>query len=118
MSLEEIKTIAERWQEEVFNNKNVDAIDELLDTNYVLHTTNIQGLAAAKAEFAKIIRDSPDLRVTTEDMIAEGDKVAYRWTLREGGNVRSTGITILRIVGGKIVEDWYCSSQTTEAIGE
>ena len=118
MSLEEIKAIAQRWQEEVFNKRNLNAIDELLDTDYVLHTTNIRGIAAAKEQFSKIIRDSPDLHATMEDIIAEGDKVAYRWTWREGGKVSSTGITILRIVDGKIVEDWYCSSQMSEESGE
>jgi hypothetical protein len=68
MSLEEIKAIAQHWQEEVFNNRNLNAIDELLDTNYVLHTANIRGIAAAKKEFTKIIRDSPDLHVTIENI--------------------------------------------------
>lgn len=60
----------------------------------------------------------PDLRITVEDQIAEGDKVVTRWT--SGGiNTGSlfgmpathkaatiTGITITRVVGGKVVETW------------
>ena len=60
----------------------------------------------------------PDLRVTVEDMVAEGDKVVTRWTMHgthEGalrgipatgkqGSVK--GITIKRIAGGRVVEEW------------
>ena len=53
-----------------------------------------------------------------EDMIAEGDRVVSRWTMRSthkgewmgiaptGKQVMITGISIHRIAGGKIVEDW------------
>ena len=55
----------------------------------------------------------PDLRVTVEDMLAEGDKVATRWTIRgthqgelmgippTGKQVEASGITIHRVSGGK-----------------
>jgi predicted ester cyclase len=60
-----------------------------------------------------------DVHSTTEDMVAEGDKVAIRWTWRgthnkgehigvtpTGKQAMITGISILRIAGGKIVEEW------------
>ncbi|GAH49735.1 unnamed protein product, partial [marine sediment metagenome] len=59
-----------------------------------------------------------DIHCTVEDMVAEDDKVAVRWTWRgthtgeymgiapTGKQVTMTGISILRIVGGKIVEEW------------
>ncbi len=61
----------------------------------------------------------PDLNATVEDVIAEGDKVVTRWTIRgthqgeieefgppTGKQVEIKGITIHRIEGGKIVEEW------------
>jgi predicted ester cyclase len=61
----------------------------------------------------------PDLNVTVEDVIAEGDKVVTRVTLRgthqgeieefgppTGRQIEVKGISISRIEGGKIVEDW------------
>jgi len=60
----------------------------------------------------------PDLRVTVEDLIAEGEKVAIRWKMQAthehafrgiapgGKPVTVTGTTVLRIVDGKIVERW------------
>lgn len=60
----------------------------------------------------------PDLQLTTEDMVAEGDKVAIRNTWRgthqgafqglppTGKHVAFTGTDIFRFVGGKIAEQW------------
>jgi len=61
----------------------------------------------------------PDFRVTTENIIAEGDKVAIRWTVNgthlgalmgvppTGRSVTFTGMTIYRFADGKIVENWW-----------
>jgi predicted ester cyclase len=61
----------------------------------------------------------PDMRETCEDLIAEGDKVIGRFTLRRtqsgefmgvpptGRSVTMSGIDIVRVAGGKIVEFWY-----------
>ena len=60
----------------------------------------------------------PDLLMTVEDLIAEGDKVVTRWTARgthqgelmgippSGNRVEVTGISVDRIEGGKFVEGW------------
>jgi steroid delta-isomerase-like uncharacterized protein len=61
----------------------------------------------------------PDLHPTVEDVIAEGDKVVTRWTIRgthqgeieefgppTGRQAEIQGITIHRIQGGRIVEEW------------
>jgi predicted ester cyclase len=60
----------------------------------------------------------PDLHITIDDVVAEGDKVATRWTLRGTHKGEFTGITptgkqlamwgmsIDRVVGGRIVETW------------
>jgi steroid delta-isomerase-like uncharacterized protein len=60
----------------------------------------------------------PDLQITIEDMIAEGDKVVVRYTFRgtqegetqgippTGNHVTVTGIFMCRCEGGKIVEEW------------
>jgi predicted ester cyclase len=60
----------------------------------------------------------PQSQTTIDDEIAEGDKVVSRWTYRAvhrgefqgippaGKQVTMTGLTLLRIAGGKIVEHW------------
>jgi predicted ester cyclase len=60
----------------------------------------------------------PDVRITIEDQVAEGDKVVTRWTGRgihqgdlmgiapTGTRATVTGITIDHISGGKVAETW------------
>jgi steroid delta-isomerase-like uncharacterized protein len=122
MSTEENKAIARRWSEEVWGKGNLAAIDELLATDFVFNypapgaTPDREGY---KQTVTMLCAPLTDIHATMEDMIAEGDKVAVRWTwggTHSGGEymgvaptgkqVTITGISIIRIVGGKIVEEW------------
>jgi predicted SnoaL-like aldol condensation-catalyzing enzyme len=47
-----------------------------------------------------------DTHFTIEDLIAEGDRVVVRWTVRGRNDLTITGITIHRFDGQKIVETW------------
>ena len=121
MSLEENKAIELRFTEEVVKNGNIAIIDELFATNFVDHSA-IPGTASdregMKQFFANTHSAFPDFHSTLEDMFAEGDKVVQRFTARgthqgefmgiapTGKQVTITGINILRIEGGKIVEEW------------
>jgi len=122
MSAEENKAIVRRQEEKLFTQGNLDAADEIYAPNYVGHDpTNpedMRGLVAAKQAAADYREAFPDLQVTIEDLIAEGDKVAARVRFRgthqgeleglapTGRRVESTGIVISRIEAGKIAEDW------------
>ena len=65
----------------------------------------------------------PDLKVTTDFLVAEGDKVVHHWTATgthkgelvgipaTGKQIEMTGIAIVRIAGGKIAELWMESDQ-------
>ena len=122
MSVEENKDIVRREAEEIFSQGNLDAVDKIYAPDYVGHepTTpeGIRGLEGAK-QFAAAYRNAfPDLQLTVEDQIAEGDKVATRFTARgthqgelegitpTGNQVEMKGIVISRISEGKIAEDW------------
>jgi steroid delta-isomerase-like uncharacterized protein len=100
---------------------NPDIIDEVYAPDLVWHDPGqeIRGSEEAKQFTAKYRSAFPDMSVTVEDEIAEGDKVVTRWTLRgthqgeieefgppTGRHVELNGITISRIEGGKIVEEW------------
>jgi steroid delta-isomerase-like uncharacterized protein len=119
---EENKAIVRRELEEIFVQGNLDTADEIYATDYVGHDpTNpedIRGIEAAK-QYASMYRSAfPDLQATVEDQVAEGDKVASRFTFRgthrgelagippTGNQVEVTGIVISRIEGGKVAEDW------------
>jgi steroid delta-isomerase-like uncharacterized protein len=121
---EENKEIVRRWFEEVWNKGRADAIDEMFDENGIAH-----GLSADPANpikgptdfkpFHTVFRDAfPNMVIGIEDMVAEGDKVAARCSVRgkhEGhfmgreatqSPVEFSGMTIVRIENGKIIEAW------------
>jgi predicted ester cyclase len=79
---EENKAIVRRQEEEIHTQGNLDAADEIYAPNYVGHDPSnpedIRGLEAAKQAAADYRKAFPDLQVTIEDLIAEGDKVATR----------------------------------------
>ncbi len=118
---EENKAIARRAIEEVWSQGKLDIIDEIFAADFVSHTTgspDIHGLEDYK-QFANMFRTAfPDLKFTIEDQIDEGDMVVTRWTSTgthkgelmsippTGVQSTQTGISIFRIAGGKILEEW------------
>jgi predicted ester cyclase len=123
MSVEENKAFVQRYVEEPWNKGNVDALDEMCAPNF--HLEGLGGVEEFKEAIRAFRKSFPDLHFTVEEIIAEGDKVAYRWSSRgthqgeyesiapTGKNVTSTGITIIRIVDGKVVEDRFESGGPT-----
>ena len=120
----ENKELVRRWFEEVWNKGRTDAIDEMFAPEGIAH-----GLSDDPANpivgpnnfrpFHTVFRDAfPNMMIVIEDMVAEGDKVAARCSVRarhEGdfmgrsatqGPVEFTGMTIVRVERGKIVEAW------------
>ena len=112
-----------RWFQEVWNEGRMQTVYDLLSPDAVA-----KGQRGAEAEirgpeefekFAREIRGAfPDMKMTVEDVFGVGDKVVLRWSATmthtgdglgfpaSGRTVRSRGISIARIVDGKIVEGW------------
>jgi steroid delta-isomerase-like uncharacterized protein len=119
---DENKAIVRREVEDLFGQGNLDAADEIYAPDYVGHTPDvpedIRGVEAARQYAASFRNAFPDLQATVVDQLADGDKVATRFTGRgthegdlegiapTGNRMEITGIVISRIEGGKIVEDW------------
>ncbi len=120
MSTEENKAQVRRIIEEVWNQGNPALLSEFYAPHYVGHepTMTIHGLEGIRQFVSDYLAAFPDLHFTIEDMIAEGDKVATRWSSRgthkgalqgiapTGKHATSSGITISRCVDGKAVEEW------------
>ncbi len=123
MSTEENKAIARRMQEEFWDQKNLAVADELLAPTHVDHVPGSPPeVPPGPARHKKIASASftafPDVRVTVEFQIAEGDMVVTRWkshATHTGSlfgmpathkSTSVTGITIDHIVDGKLVESW------------
>jgi steroid delta-isomerase-like uncharacterized protein len=117
---EQNKTLVRRLVEEVYNQGNLAVADELAVSDLIVHQTTqeIRGREGAKQYVAALRAAFPDLHMTIEDQIAEGDRVVIRWTARgthngelqgilpTGKKVRLAGTDIERIVDGKLVECW------------
>lgn len=118
------KALVKRWFEEVWNKGRANAIDEMLAEDGIVYglsedsATTLRGPAGFKP-FHETFRGAfPNIEVIVEDMVAEGDKVAARCSVRgrHAGNhlgmaasnapVQFTGMVIVRIKDGKIVEGW------------
>jgi steroid delta-isomerase-like uncharacterized protein len=120
MSAEDNKALARRGFEETMNQRNLAVLDELHVPDFVFHAASrtIQGREPFKQFISMFLTAFPDLHVTIEDMIGEGDRVVVRFTYRgthkgdlmgippTGKQVAVTGISIMRVANGKFLEEW------------
>jgi len=115
MSPEENKAIVSHWNEELWKG-NQAMYDKCVAPNCLFHGIGDQ---EEHKNFIGGLRTAfPDVSLTLEDQLAEGEEVVIRWTMRgthqgeiwgtapTGKPVTVTGITIQRLAEGKIVEEW------------
>jgi predicted SnoaL-like aldol condensation-catalyzing enzyme len=81
MSTKQNKVIVCRFIDEAYNKRNLTVGDELLATNVVLHTSNvdIKGREGWKQYASGFLAGFSDIVISVEDTIAEGDKVVANW---------------------------------------
>jgi steroid delta-isomerase-like uncharacterized protein len=113
----------ETWFEEVWKKGRLSAVDEMLAEGAVMHGLGEAGQDTRGAEafkpFVQKLRGAfPDIEVTIEQTIEQGDLIASRWVARmthsgddlgvpaTGKRVSVTGMSIARIQDGKMVEGW------------
>ena len=121
MSTDDNRTLTQRFYEEVWNKGNLDAVDDLMTSDFVDHAAPPgfpSGPEGAKQVFTMYRNAFPDFRLSVEDLIAEDDRVVARWVTQgthqgelmgippTGKPVTVTGIDVFRIAGGKIAEHW------------
>ncbi len=118
----ENKTIVRRLFEELWNKGNLSVADELFTPNYEHHDPSTpdfgRGPESEKKRATLYRAAFPDLRLTIEDIIAEGDAVMARWSCRgthkgdlsgiapTGKQFTISGVSIARVAGGKMAEGW------------
>lgn len=122
MSSEANKAVIRRWWEAI-NQGNADAIiDEVYAADYVLHDPSqpepVVGTQGVHEFIANVGAAFPDLHVTIDDLVTEGDRVVQRLTARgmhqgeflgvpaSGNDVSIWLIVISRMAGGKVAEEW------------
>jgi steroid delta-isomerase-like uncharacterized protein len=121
VSEEDNKAVIRRWIE-AYNNRDMQAEADVLDPGFVAHVPAapgpLEGLEAWRKFTAPFVEAFPDLRLTVEDILSEGDKVAARVVFHgthrgefqgiapTGKEVAFSSIEVNRVVGGKVEEHW------------
>jgi predicted ester cyclase len=81
-SLEQNKALMRRYIEEAWNKGDLDFIDKNFSADFFNHGT-LLGQPTDRDGIKWVIRNTrnafPDVHLTIEDMVAEGDKVVTRW---------------------------------------
>ena len=123
------KTLVLRWYEELVNEGKTAVADEIFAPDHVEHAPTLPWFGSGPAQQKELVvalrLAFPDVDVSVEDVVAEGDRVAVRWLLRgthrgefwelapTGETVAVPGTTVYRIANGRIVETWL----TYDALG-
>jgi len=119
---EENKAIFRRYIEEVWNRTNLELVDEIFD-RYISHQPDGPTLQRGPEDVKRFVGEFrvafPDLRISIDDQIAEGDKVVVRATIRgthhrefrgmapTGKEIEEKGLSVFRFSPeGKVVESW------------
>ncbi len=115
------KALVHRLYEDGFNAEDVGILDVLLAPHFVDHTAapgQAPGAAGIKDAWTRLHTAFPDIHLTVEDVIAEGDGVAARITLRgthrgefmgvlpTGRVIQAQGMEFVHIADGQIVDLW------------
>ena len=124
MTPDENEALVRRAVEAIWNGGDLDLADRLFAPNYVNHggliPDAVRGPEAIKFSVVLYRTAFSHFQVTVEDLIAQGDTVAFRWTARSAPPVDSQtstprtapdtlhGMTFSRLAGGQIVESWMC----------
>src|SRR5215210_2906493 len=86
MGVEENKALARRWFEEVFNSQDLGLMDEIVAADIVNHAGRDLVTMAGREGYRTLLRQLfvgfPDWHFEIEDVIAEGDRVVVRTTMR------------------------------------
>jgi steroid delta-isomerase-like uncharacterized protein len=119
---EENKAIFRRYIEEVWNRTNLELVDQIFD-RYISHQPDGSTLERGPEDVKRFVGEFraafPDLRLSIEDQMADGDKVVIRATFRgthqrefrgmvpTGKEIEVKGVTVFRFSPeGKVVESW------------
>jgi steroid delta-isomerase-like uncharacterized protein len=121
MSTEENKAIVRRMTEEFYNQGNSESIGQFYAASYVHHdpaSPHVRDRGGLVESVRAFRAGCPDLYISTEELVAEGDLVTKRWTIHAthtdnlsgmpptGKHITVNGLELFRLADGKIVEAW------------
>ena len=117
---DENKALVRRWIEEGFNRQNLAVVDELIAEQFSVNGQTI-GRDGLRMSMSRYLMGFPDLRVTIDDILAEGSKVGVWYTAEgthrgefegipaTGKRVKWSGFDLLTVEHGKITQARFIS---------
>lgn len=118
------KAVVRRLYEEVWNERKLELVNELISPSHALYGPNFSGSAigpeAYKRQVAVFLRAFPDLRFRVEEMISENDKLVACWIISgthqgeymgippTNKSMSAEGITIHQLSNGRIMDSYAC----------
>ncbi len=121
MTAAENRALVQRFYDEAWNAHDLSAYDTLVTDDFIDHQA-IPGMGPGREGFRQleaIFRSAfPDLRLTVDGIVAEGDMVSCRWTSTgthqgalfgvppTGRPVKVTATVVYRVEGGRLAEGW------------
>jgi steroid delta-isomerase-like uncharacterized protein len=116
------KSIVRRLYDEVWNERKMEVLQELISPSHALHAANTSGSKigpdAYKRNINQFLTAFPDLRFDIEDTVSENDKVVACWTISgthkgeylgipaTDQKISVEGVTIHHVAGGKIMDSF------------
>jgi predicted ester cyclase len=115
--MQNVRELTHRWFEEVWNQRRLDTVDELLAPDAQAHgfpePGSVQDAAGFRAAVVQLHEAFPKIRLEMEDVFVDGDKSAVRWSAAMHANEDATdapaklsGFATAEWSNGQIVEAW------------
>lgn len=122
MDRQDIERLVRRWTEAIADGR-LDAFDELLAEDVVDRSglTPVSGVESFKARAGAVRAAFAQIAIAIEDLVVEGDAVAWRWALSgthvgafaglapTGRRATLRGVNFQRLKGGRVIEHWTLS---------
>lgn len=120
MSIESNKAVVRKWIEQGWNKHNINVIDEIYAPDFAQHGggPDLKSANDLKAFVTDYLKALPDLTFTIEDLVAEGDRVVWRFLATAthqgtlmgipatGRRAAVNGIVVFRVENDRIAEAW------------
>lgn len=119
MTVQDNMALVRHYVEEAWNKGNLDIVEDMIVEGYIQHVGGIeQGREGVRQFFAMLRAAFPDIRNEIQDMLADGDGVAWRSVITgthlgpfrgiapTGKRIKIGAMNFLRVVDGKFVENW------------
>ena len=118
MSVEAHRTVLMRFHEEVFNQRNLAVIDEVLHPRYAHHDAGSKSADEHKKILADQLAGQSDFRVEVGQTIVEGNSAAVEVAHYQGDRKYRTGVALFTFEDGLIISDrfWYRLVSESESV--